>query len=245
MPFLASQNIEAIPEIERQVSQMEQAGSTTLLVAVNGRVLGAIGVRDAIREESKSVLRELKQAGVRTFALLTGDRPEPAQSVADSLELIDEVGVALLPADKAHWITSRIKEGRHVAMVGDGVNNAPALAAATVGLALGGVGSDLAAEAGDIVLMGDPLHPLPGLLRLSHALVRNIRESIYIFAFAANAIGILLCAVGLLSPVGGAVFHEFSSLAVMLNATRLLWFEHGTRRISAGCGAASRSRRNA
>jgi P-type Cu+ transporter len=223
--LMESRKIELTPAIDREVTRMEQSGATTLLVAVDERLLGAIGVRDAVREESRNVLAELKQAGVRTFALLTGDRAESAQFVASSVGLIDEVHAGLFPADKAQWIESRIKEGRHVAMVGDGVNDAPALAAGTVGLALGGVGSDLAAEAGDIVLMGDPLRPLPGLLRLSHALVRNIRESIFVFAFGLNALGMLLCGVGILSPVGGAVFHEFSSLAVMLNATRLLWFE--------------------
>lgn len=223
--LVESRKIEMVPAIEHEVARMEQSGATVLLVAVDERLLGAIGVRDAVREESRSVLAELKQAGVRSFALLTGDRTESAQFVAGSVGFIDDVQAGLFPADKARWIESRIKEGRHVAMVGDGVNDAPALAASTVGLALGGVGSDLAAEAGDIVLMGDPLRPLPGLLRLAHALVRNIRESIFIFAFAVNAVGMLLCGVGILSPVGGAVFHEFSSLAVMLNATRLLWFE--------------------
>ena len=171
------------------------------MVAVDKRVLGALAVRDTVRAESRGVLRQLKEAGVGSFALLTGDRAEAAQFVADDLNLIDEVHASQLPIDKARWIESQTKQGRRVAMVGDGVNDAPALAMATVGIALGGVGSDLAAEAGDIVLMGDPLRPLPGLLRLSHALVRNIRESIYVFAFAANAIGMLLCGVGLLSPV--------------------------------------------
>jgi len=223
--LLESRGISLPPTFDAQVARMEQSGATTLLVAVDDRLLGAIGVRDAIRDESRAVIAELKQAGVRSIALLTGDRAEPAQSVASSLGLIDEIEAGLFPADKARWIETRIKEGRHVAMVGDGINDAPALATATVGLALGGVGSDIAAEAGDIVLMGDPLRPLPGLLRLSHALVRNIRQSIFIFAFGMNALGMLLCGVGILSPVGGAIFHEFSSLAVMLNAMRLLGFE--------------------
>jgi P-type Cu+ transporter len=223
--LIESQQISLTPALEAQLARMEQTGATTLLVAVDRRVVGALAVRDAIRAESRLVLRQLRETGVRSFALLTGDRPEAARFVADSLGSIDEVHAGQLPIDKARWIESQIEQGRRVAMVGDGVNDAPALAMATVGLALGGVGSDLAAEAGDIVLMGDPLRPLPGLLRLSHALVRNIRESIYVFAFAANAIGMLLCGVGILSPVGGAVFHEFASLAVMLNAMRLLWFE--------------------
>jgi P-type Cu+ transporter len=223
--LVEAQQLQLTPDLGDKLAQLEHSGATTLLVAVDNRVLGALAVRDAVRAESGGVLRQLKEAGVRSFALLTGDRPEAARFVVDSLNLVDEVHAAQLPIDKARWIESQIKRGRRVAMVGDGVNDAPALAVATVGLALGGVGSDLAAEAGDIVLMGDPLRPLPGLLRLSHALVRNIRESIYIFAFAANAIGMVLCGVGVLSPVGGAVFHEVASLAVMLNATRLLWFE--------------------
>ncbi len=211
-----------------------------MLVAVDGRLLGAIGVRDALRDESRSVIAELKQAGVRSFALLTGDRPQAARTVADALGVFDEVQSGLFPADKARWIGEQKRRGRRVAMVGDGINDAPALAAADVGIALGGVGSDIAAEAGSLVLMGDPLKPLPGLFRLSQALVRNIRQSILFFAFGMNAIGMLLCGVGILSPVGGAVFHEFASLAVMLNATRLLWFERLQSSTAAETGSSLR-----
>ena len=213
------------------LDELVAMGQTAILVAVDGNWVGALGVTDDPRTESADVLDELKQLGISKVALLTGDRPEPADALAQSLPSVDLVRSELLPGDKARWITEEESQGRRVAMVGDGVNDAPALATATVGIALGGVGSDLAAEAGDLVLMGDPLRPLPGLLQLSRQLVRTIRQSIWIFAFGMNAVGIVLGAVGLLPPAGAAVFHEFASLAVMLNALRLLWFQrwHETR----------------
>lgn len=212
-------------DVATRIADFESTGQTVLLVSVDGRLLGLIGLRDTMREESRAVIRELKSLGVQTIALLTGDRESSARLVADSTGEIDIVHAEMLPADKAEWITTQTKAGRRIAMVGDGVNDSPALASATVGLALGGVGSDLAAEAGDLVLMGDPLRPLPGLLRLARQMVRNIRQSIFVFAFGMNVLGMVLCGIGVFGPVGGAIFHEASSLAVMLNALRLLWFE--------------------
>lgn len=222
---LQEQGIEIPTEIDEATAAFDESGQTVLLIAVDGRPLGVVGVRDSLRPESRSVLGELRQAGIEHFALLTGDRRQAAQAAVGSLGSIEEVEAELLPQDKAHWIEAREKQGRRVAMVGDGVNDAPALATASVGLALGGVGSDIAAEAGDLVLMGDPLRPLPGLVRLARELVRNIRQSIFIFAFGLNALGMLLGSWGILSPVAAAVFHEALSLAVMFNAMRLLWFE--------------------
>ena len=202
-----------------------------------------MGVRETMRPESAGVLQELREAGVTQFALLTGDRPQPADAVVRSLGLFDHVATEQLPADKAAWIEAARRAGRCVAMVGDGTNDAPALAAADVGLVLGRAGADLAADAGDILLLGDPLRPLPGLLRLSRALVQNIWQSILLFAFGLNGLGVLACSLGWLSPVGGALFHEAASLAVMLNAMRLLWFDgwsgaQATRVTNAFVGAA-------
>jgi Cu+-exporting ATPase len=190
-----------------------------------GEIIGLIGVRDTIRAESAAVLRQLRADGIQRLAMLTGDRTASANATATVVGGLDELHAELLPADKARWVEDQVAAGRRVAMVGDGVNDAPAIAIATVGIALGNVGSDLAAEAGDILLLGDPLAPLPGLRRLSQQTVRVIKQSIVVFAFGMNALGVILCAWGVLNPVGGAIFHEFSSVAVMLNALRLLWFE--------------------
>jgi len=223
--LLESQQIEIPDEIDDRLAALDVAGQTPLLVAVAGRLVGAIGVRDSARSNAREALGDLRAAGVRQIAVLTGDRLHPARQVVQGLGPIDHLGTELLPLDKARWIENEIRNSRKVAMVGDGINDAPALAAATVGIALGGTGSQIAAEAGDIVLMGDPLAPLPGLLRLSRELVNVIRQSIYLFAFGLNGVGVVLSAWGLLSPVGAAIFHEAASLAVMLNALRLLWFE--------------------
>jgi P-type Cu+ transporter len=222
------------PEWESRLTGMDRSGQTALFVAMAadldqpagaGSILGLIGIRDTVRAESRNVVAALRSLGIANIAMLTGDRRSAAEPVADSLGGLEHVGSELLPLDKARWVEEQTGAGRRVAMVGDGINDAPALAAATVGIALGGVGSDLAAEAGDLILLGDPIAPLPGLLRLSRQLVRIIRQGIFIFAFGVNGLGVLLCAWGILNPVGGAVFHEFASLAVMLNALRLLWFE--------------------
>lgn len=214
--------------VAQTLRDRELAGESPLVVAVDGRVIGIIGIKESVREESRSILTQLRREGITQFALLTGDRQQSAAAVAKKLELIDVVLTDQLPADKANWITNSKTAGRKVAMVGDGINDAPALANADVGLAIGRVGGDLAAEASDIVLLGDPLRPLLGLVRLSRALVQNINQSILLFAFGLNGLGILICSLGFLDPVGGAFFHEFASLAVMMNAMRLLWFADGT-----------------
>ena len=204
----------------------EAAGESPLVVALDGTVIGVIGVRESIRPESRRVLNELRAEGISQFALLTGDRSQPADAVVRSLGLFEHVATDQLPADKAEWVETARQAGRQIAMVGDGINDAPALAAANVGLAIGRAGGDLAAAAGDIILLGDPLHPLPGLVRLSRALVQNIWQSIVIFAFGLNGLGVLACSLRWLDPIGAAVFHEIASLAVMANAMRLLAFEN-------------------
>ena len=217
--------VELSADVAETLFDIDGRGESSLIVAVGGRVIGIVGVRDSVRESAREVIDQLRDSGISTFALLTGDREAAAQELQKSLPTFDSIEAGLLPADKAAWIENAEQSGRRVAMIGDGVNDAPALATATVGIALGGVGSEIAADAGDLILMGDPLKPLPGLLRLSRRLVLTIRQSIYLFAFGMNGCGMVLGATGILSPGAAAIFHEVASLAVMINALRLLWFE--------------------
>jgi Cu+-exporting ATPase len=201
---------------------------------LDAAVLGIIGVRDTVRAEAAGVLAELRSIGIGKIAILTGDREAVARAVAGSLG-VTEVHAELLPDQKAAFIANWQAAGERVAMVGDGINDAPALARADVGIAIGGTGVDLAAEAGDVVFMGDPLRPLPLLVRLSRQTVRIIRQNIVWFAFVVNAVGVVFTAWLWpifapaqwyeQSPVVAVIYHQLGSLAVLLNAMRLLWFE--------------------
>jgi Cu+-exporting ATPase len=246
--LLEEQGISLPPEGQTALERLDAAGHTVLFVARRGQVLGALGARDRLRPEAASVLAELRTLGIADIALLTGDRASAAGGVAEALALSD-VRAEMLPTEKAEFLTAWQQAGKRVAMIGDGINDAPALARADVGLALGGTGADIAAEAGDVVFMSDPLRHLPLLLRLSREMVRIIQQNIVIFAFGVNAVGIIVTAWlwPLLappkwyeqSPVAAVIYHQLGSLAVLLNAMRLLWFERTAaspfvQRLSAG-----------
>jgi len=226
--LLEEQGIAVPDEALRELTRFDSAGQTSLFVVRDGRVIGLIGARDRVRPEAADVIQELRNAGIARISLLTGDRAAVARDVAEQLK-IDQVHAELLPADKSAHLTES------TAFVGDGINDAPALARATVGIAVGS-GADVAAEAGDIVLMGEPLRHLPLLLRLSRATMRIIRQNIIVYAFAVNAIGVVL--TGILwpifatspelydkSPLVGVLYHQLGSLLVLFNSMRLLAFE--------------------
>jgi Cu+-exporting ATPase len=232
--LLEDHGIALPPEVSVGLQHLDASGQTALLVAREGVALGIIGARDRVRPEAAGVVAELGSLGIRNIALLTGDRTAVAQAVAAAVSISD-IHAELLPEQKAEFI-ERWQHAGKVAMVGDGINDAPSLARADVGLAIGGTGTDVAAEAGDIVMMGDPLQPLPLLVRLSRETVRIIRQNIVVFAFIVNGMGIVLTAWlwPLLAPsaawyeqgpLAAVIYHQIGSLAVLLNAMRLLWFE--------------------
>lgn len=218
--LLREHGLEADPGL---IQALDDRGETPLLIALDGRIVGALGLRDTVRPEAHDVIHDLKHMGFKTLALLTGDRAPAARLVAKKVHL-KTVEAELLPADKALWVEQRQSEGRRVIMIGDGVNDAPALARADVGIAVGGPGADLAAEAGDVVILGDPLRNLPDLIHLSRATVSIIRQNIVIFAFGLNAVAIGSAMLGWLGPVPAAILHQVGSLLVLLNAMRLLVF---------------------
>ena len=209
--------------IEDRLREVDARGETPLIVAVDGRVVGLIAARDVTRPEAHDAVHDLKHLGITEVALLTGDRAAAAELVGKRVH-IKEIRSELLPADKAEWVAGRQAAGRRVAMVGDGINDAPALARADVGIALGAMGSDLASEAGDLVVLGEPLVSLPDLVRLSRATVGIIRQNIVIFAFGLNALAMGSASLGLLGPIPAAILHQAGSTLVLLNSMRLLWF---------------------
>ncbi len=224
--WLVAEGVQPAESLSEVADPFDQRGETALFLAVNDVLWGVVGLRDALREEAREVLTDLKHLGIDQTALLTGDREAATMAAVKPLGLLHQIQCELLPGEKAQWIESQQSAGHRLAMVGDGINDAPALALSEVGIAVVQKQSNLAAEAGDVLLLSGDLKPLPGLLRLSRALVANIRQSILLFAFGLNGLGLLLCAAGVFSPVAGALFHELGSLAVMVNALRLLWFEH-------------------
>ncbi|MUG84930.1 heavy metal translocating P-type ATPase [Paenibacillus timonensis] len=210
-----AKNKEAWTEAERQ----EKQGYTVVFVATDEKLIGMVAITDPVRPEAKEAIRELKRQGVKRVLMLTGDNRHAAQHVADRVG-IDQVYAGLLPADKVAHIQEWKRQGYRVAMLGDGINDAPAIAAADIGMAMGGTGTDVAIETADAVIMTDRLDKLVYARQLAKRTVRNMKQNV---SFAVAVVVLLLA--GVLTEhiylASGMFIHEFSVLLVILNALRL------------------------
>ncbi len=206
-------------------AEADHLGATAVLVAENGRLAGAILLRDQIREGVRPAVRDLRSMGIGYQVMLTGDRRGPAEAMARAIG-IDHVEAELLPEQKLERVRQLASQGRTVAMVGDGINDAAALAAASVGIAVAGA-SDIAAEAAGVVYLPHSLEKLPQLFEVSRCAMRTAWLNIVLFAGALNLLAVLACATGKLGPMGAALTHQLSSFCVMMNSLRLLRVEGG------------------
>ena len=218
--LLGEQGLTLSETQEREVANLEAEGKTVLLLAEDGMVLGALAVADTLRAEVPAALAELRRLGVRRTLLLTGDNERVARAIARQAG-ITEIAANLLPQDKIATVKRLQAEGRHVAMVGDGINDAPALTQADVGIAMGVTGTDVALEAADVALLRDDWRLVPEALRLGRRTYRTIRQNIF-FGIAFNALVMGMAAVSLIGPVIAAASQAVPDVAVALNASRLL-----------------------
>lgn len=208
------------PQITQEAQRMQELGHSVIAAATATKVLGIIGIADQVRAESKGVLAKLRKQHIDHTVMLTGDAEPTAKAIAAELGLTD-VRAGLLPEDKLAAMKELRKQYGTVAMVGDGVNDAPALATASVGIAMGGAGTDAALETADVALMGDDLTKLPYTIGLSKKTLRIIKENIA-FALGLKAIALLLVIPGLLT-LWIAIFADMgATLLVVLNSLRLM-----------------------
>jgi Zn2+/Cd2+-exporting ATPase len=209
-------------EVLNDATTQEQIGSTVIFVAMDQKVVGMIAIVDQIREDAVSAIQQLRNSGVKNVMMLTGDNRHTAKMVANRLEL-DGFKAELLPEDKAEIIKQMQAKGHMIAMVGDGVNDAPAIARADIGLAMGEGGTDVAMETADIVLMADQLSHFAHAHSLAKVTIRNMKQNI---AIAMLTVAFLLIGVlqGHIHLANGMFIHEASVLLVILNAMRLHHF---------------------
>lgn len=207
----------AIEKAEETMAELESQGKTAMLLAVDGAAAGIIAVADTVKENSLEAIRELQRMGI-DVVMITGDNKRTATAIAKQVG-ITHVLAEVLPEDKANEVQKLKAQGKKVGMVGDGINDAPALATADVGMAIG-TGTDVAMEAADITLMRGDLRGIPASIKLSKATMRNIKQNLF-WAFIYNTLGIPVAALGFLNPVIAGAAMALSSVSVVSNALRL------------------------
>ena len=210
----------AVPERAAQrAATLSAQGCTLIFVAADHVYAGLLALADTLRTESRDMVAALQALGVRP-ALLTGDHRAAAAAISGQLGITD-VHADCLPEEKLQAIAACQRRGEAVCMVGDGINDAPSLKTANVGIAMGGVGSDITVDAADIVLVNDDVKELPHLLALSRHMMRVIKANLT-FSMALNFLALALAALGVLNPVVGALVHNAGSVVVMVHSSFLL-----------------------
>ncbi|TDQ36265.1 heavy metal translocating P-type ATPase [Aureibacillus halotolerans] len=214
--LFAKHNISSEP-LEEKMTALEEQGKTAMLMAIDQQLAGVVAVADTVKDTSKAAIQRLHSLGLEVI-LLTGDNQRTAEAIGKQVG-IDRVIAEVVPEEKANVIKSIQSEGKKVAMVGDGINDAPALAVADIGMAMG-TGTDIAIEAADITLMRGNLHSVADSIEISSKTIRNIKQNLF-FAFFYNTASIPVAALGLLAPWIAGAAMAFSSVSVVLNALRL------------------------
>lgn len=219
--FLEQQGIPLNESVKKQVKSLASKGRTTVLVAVDGSFIGGMGLADPIRTDAPEMVSQLRKTGIDRVVMLTGDSEVAAQVIGRKAG-IEEVRAGLLPDEKNEAIRQIQQQTKKVAMVGDGINDAPALATADIGMAMGAAGTDVAIETADIALMSNELMNIPEALHISKLTLRNIHQNV---AIALLTVGALLTGVfmGSVHMAAGMLIHELSVMLVILNGMRLRW----------------------
>lgn len=211
-----------VKDVKEQVQEIQNKGKTVVIIGTQRHIMGVIAVSDVIRETTASALKSLKQSGIKQSVMLTGDNNGTAKVIASEAS-VDRYFAELLPEDKVDAVKQLQNEGHKVAMVGDGINDAPALATADLGIAMGGAGTDTAMETADIVLMADNLDKLPHTMKLSRKALTIIKQNIW-FSIIIKVVALVLIFPGWLTLWMAVLSDTGAALIVILNALRLLKF---------------------
>ena len=221
--LLSSHHIEISSGVNLEMEELLSHGCTLIYIAINHCFTGYIALSDTVRQESAGVIDGLKKLQVQPV-LLTGDNEKAASFIGNQLA-IDDIHAHCLPEDKLKWIASYQKQQENVCMIGDGINDAPALKKADVGIAMGGIGSDIAIDAADIALIDDKIEQLPHLIALSRRMMLVIKCNLT-FSMGLNFVAILLAITGMINPIMGALIHNTGSVLVIINAFLLLHYKN-------------------
>ena len=219
--YLRDAGLKIAPPIDQALATQADQGRTAVLVAQNDEPLGLLAIADEIRPEIPAAIRALKAMGVKQITMLTGDNPQVAAAVARAIG-VDDFHAEMLPEQKQSFVKQCQAAGEVVGMIGDGVNDAPALAQADVGIAMGAVGTDVAIETADVTLMYDDISGVADFMWMSAKVLRRIKLNIF-FSMIYNVIGLSLSVAGLMTPIVAVIFQEAGCVTVVISSTLLLW----------------------
>jgi heavy metal translocating P-type ATPase len=224
--FLRDKGTHITGSIENAISEQTEQGRTTVIVAIDLKPVGLIAIADEIRSETPHAIASLKAMGIKEIIMLTGDNHKVAKAVAEEIG-VDDFQAELLPEQKLQYVEKLQKQGKVVGMIGDGINDAPALALADVGIAMGAAGTDVAVETADVTLMNDDLSQVVNFMEMSRKVLLRIKLNIF-FSIMYNVIGFILAGFGMLTPVMAVIFQEAGCITVVFSSTLLLWAKTGS-----------------